>query len=134
MIQSMKRFNQFIDFSGITVGTIRPTDSDGEIEYHDKAWIFFEIKYNGKLIPYGQRVALERKINDLQRGGKEAVLFIADHDIEDAEIDVDAAACHVRCYYYRGTWYNGDERNLKEFVDAFIKSVDSMPSVVGVTV
>ena len=45
MIQHRERLNQFIDYSGLMFGSIHPTDTDGEIEYHNKAWVFFEIKH-----------------------------------------------------------------------------------------
>ena len=40
-IQNRERARQIIDFHGLRLdGKITPTDSDGEIEYHDKAWVF----------------------------------------------------------------------------------------------
>ena len=92
-----------------------------------------EFKYDGAPIPYGQQLAFERKINDIEKGGKEAVLFIADHTVYDTNEDIDAAACVVRRLYYKGSWYDGDGRNVKEYVEGFIKYVDSPPSFVGVT-
>lgn len=130
MIENRKRFNQFIDYSGLMFGSIHPTDSDGEIEYHDKAWIFFEIKYREKYLPYGQQLALERKVNDIQKSGKETVLFVAQHDVENPEIDVDAAACIVRRIFYKGNWFDGDGATLKAYVLRFIRFVDSPPAFV----
>ena len=126
MIQDKVRYQQFIDYSNLMFGTIHPTDSDGEIEYHDKAWIFFEIKHGNKDIPFGQRLALERKIDDITRSGKKAVLFVAEHFISNPGIDIDAAACKVRSFYYKNKWYNGDGNDLKTYVVRFIDMVDSV--------
>ena len=132
-IQNRKQARQIIDFRGLRLGgKITPTDSDGEIEYHDKAWVFMEFKYNGAPVPYGQQLAFERKINDIEKGGKEAVLFVADHLVDDADKDIDAASCRVRSLFYKGRWYDGDGRNVKEYVDGFIKYIDSPPSFLEV--
>jgi len=126
MIQSWDRLNQRIDYSGLTFGSIHPTDTDGEIEYHNKAWVFFEIKYNGKEVPYGQLLALERKVNDIARGGKEAVFFIADHFVSDVSKVVDASRCLVRKFYYKGKEYDGDGSDLKAYINRFIGMVDGL--------
>lgn len=126
MIQNRDRLNQFIDYSGLMFGSIHPTDNDGEIEYHDKAWIFFEIKYRHKDIPYGQRIALERKTDDIERGGKSAVLFVAEHYVDDVKQDIDAATCKVRAMYFKGRWHNGDGSDLKSYVNRFIGWIDGI--------
>ena len=126
MIQSKARLNQFIDYSGLMFGSIHSTDTDGEIEYHDKAWVFFEIKYRDKAVPYGQRLAFERKTNDIARGGKEAVFFVADHYVDDVDKDVDAAACKVRSFYFHDKWHIGDGSDLKSYVNRFIGWIDGI--------
>ncbi len=126
MIQSRRRYSQFIDFSGLVFGSIHPTDSDMEIEYHNKAWIFVEIKYNRKELTGGQKIAFERKINDLASIGKQVVLFVADHFVSDVETDVDAASCPVRKFYWQGKWYKGDGSDLKSYINRFIGMVDGL--------
>lgn len=126
MIQNKSRYNQFVDYSGLIFGTIHPTDTDGEIEYKNKAWIFFEIKYRNKDVPYGQKIAFERKINDLTKGGKNAVYFVAEHYVDDVDIDVNAASCKVRSFYYKQHWYKGDGSDLKSYVCRFIGMIDGL--------
>ena len=126
MIQNRARLNQFIDYSGLTLGNIHPTDSDGEIEYKNKAWVFFEIKYRDKNVPYGQRLAFERKIDDISKGGKEAVFFVAEHYVDDVNEDVDAAACKVRSFYFRNNWHTGDGSDLKAYVNRFVGWIDGI--------
>ena len=115
--QFRARAKQLISFKNLIFGTITPTDSDLEIEYKDKAWIFGEIKYKGKAVDKGQRLAFERKVKDVARGGKKAVLFIVDHDVEDTDTDVDAAACQVREAYVAKPREDGGIEDKKYSVD-----------------
>ncbi|MBR3746999.1 MAG: hypothetical protein IKN27_08580 [Selenomonadaceae bacterium] len=122
-IQFRERRKQIIDFSGIRVGNITPTDCDGFIEYHGKAYILLELKRRGVEVPRGQLIALRRAVDDWQQADKVATLIIADHDVDDPARDIDAANCPVREFYYKG------ERKLcdytvKELVDRFISFVD----------
>lgn len=122
--QARDRAKQLVSFENMQIGSITPTDSDGEIEYHNKAWIFFEIKFKYKDVPLGQKIALERKIDDITKSGKEAVLFLADHFVGDASQDIDAASCVVRTIYYKGKWWKSDGSDLKSYVNRFIGMVD----------
>jgi len=126
MIYNRERLNQFVDYSNLTIGSIHPTDSDGEIEYKDKAWIFFEIKYRSKELPFGQSLALKRKIDDISKAGKPAVLFVAEHYVDDVRQDIDAAECIVRNFYYQGKWYQGDGSDLKAYTNRFVGMVDGI--------
>lgn len=124
--QNRRRARQLVNFANITVGAKgMPTDCDGLIEYHDKSYILFEIKHGAKELPFGQELALVRMCDDFARIGKPAVFIVAEHDIDDPEIDIDAAACLVRKYYFRGKWYTPPAPvTLKEKIDCFIDYVD----------
>lgn len=126
VIQYKERARQLIDFHGLRVGNITPTDSDGEIEYHDKAWIFIEIKYNYATMGIGQQTAFTRKVDDIAKGGKKAVLFVASHTVDNPLEDIDAAACIVKQFYYKKHWYDGDGSDLKAYVNRFIGMVDGI--------
>ena len=65
-IQFRERRKQIIDFSGLRVGNITPTDCDGLIEYHNKAYILFEIKHRDAKVPEGQLKALVRSVDDFK--------------------------------------------------------------------
>ena len=124
-ILNRARARQLIDFGGIRLaGKGMPTDCDGLIEWHDKAYVLFEIKGIGKQVPYGQKLALVRMCDDFNRLKKPAVFIIAEHNVDNPAEDIDAAQCHVREFYFRGKWYAGNS-SLKELIDRFIKSVDS---------
>lgn len=124
--QNRRRARQLIDFANIRIGEKgMPTDCDGLIEYHNKAYVLFELKHGGKGVPLGQWLALTRMCDDLARIGKPAVFIVAEHDVDDPEVDIDAAACLVRKYYFKGKWYCPPSPiTLKSKIDDFISYVD----------
>lgn len=126
-IQFRNRRKQIIDFSGLRCDNITPTDCDGIIEYKNKAYVLFEIKYRNAEVPRGQFLALTRMVDDYKRANKYAILIIAEHNVDDAEQDIDAANCKIR-KWYDGTWRQ-NPLTLKELIDRFIKYVDSMGKV-----
>ena len=68
---------QLIDFANITIGNKgMPTDCDGLIEYHGKAYVLFELKYRGADVPLGQWLALVRMCDDFNRLHKPALLSL----------------------------------------------------------
>ena len=104
-IHNRKRAKQINDFSGLAYGNkITPTDIDGLIEYQDKGYVLIEVKLRGVLLPYGQRLALERMTDDLTRAGKPTVCIIASHDIDDPEQDINVANTRVREYRWHKKW------------------------------
>lgn len=125
-IRNRRRARQIIDFKGIRIGEKgMPTDCDGLIEYHDKAYVLFEIKHGKKDVPVGQCLALVRMCDDFARINKPAVFIVAEHEIDDPAEDIDAAACIVRNFYWRHKWYQPSERvTLKEKIERFINFVD----------
>lgn len=103
-IYNHERARQQKDYSGLRIGNITPTDIDGLIEYKNKAYIILELKYLDALTTMGQRLALERLTDDLQRAGKESLCIIANHETHDADSDIDAAAAYVLESRYKGKW------------------------------
>lgn len=94
---------QLIDFKGLDVdGYIYPTDIDGILEYKDSEYIIFEIKYGNANVPYGQRLAIQRMVDDFTKIGKRAVAFVCEHSVRNADTPVVAAFCKVREMYCGG--------------------------------
>lgn len=116
---------QLIDFKGLEVdGYIYPTDIDGLIEYKDSEYILFEVKYGSAEVPIGQRLAIQRMVDDFTKVGKQAVAFICEHTVRNADKPVVAAWCKVREIYYGGEkqWRAPDnEITVKEAVNSFQK-------------
>lgn len=111
-IMNPKRMKQLIDFKGLELdGGIYPTDIDGLIEYHDSEYIILEVKHDNAKVPWGQRLALQRMVDDFTKAGKKAVVIVCEHDIDDTDKPVVAAVCNVRELYYGGEkkWRPPDE-------------------------
>lgn len=120
-IQFRERRKQIIDFSGLRFGNITPTDCDGFIEYHNKAFVFFEIKHRDAPVPRGQLLALTRLVDDLRSTKKHVALIIAEHKVDNTDDDIQAHLCSVR-HWYNGSWHKF-EGSLKSLIVGFINYV-----------
>lgn len=124
-IQNPERMRQLIDFKGLGLDSgIYPTDIDGLIEYHDREYIIFEVKHGNAKVPVGQRVAMQRMVDDFTKVGKRAVAIICEHHVDDVDKPVIAAYCRVREFYYGGErrWRPPDKRmTVQEMVNGFRK-------------
>lgn len=97
------RAKQERDFTGLRYGNITPTDIDGLIEYHDKCYVFYEAKHvNAPPMTEGQRIALERLCDDLQKV-KETILILCKHNVT-ADKAIDFSVCEVESYRRNGEW------------------------------
>lgn len=123
-IQNRERAKQIIDFHGLQYGRITPTDIDGLFEYKNLAYVLLEFKYGNADMPFGQKIALERMCDDFQAAGKKAILLLCRHEIEDCRKDIPAIMIPVSSRYYEHKWKQGDGRNVKQYVDSFIRYVD----------
>lgn len=125
-IQNEEYAKRIINFGGLRYGNITPTDIDGVIEYHDTHIVFFEFKYGEAPLPYGQRVALERIVNNCANAGKQAILCVCRHNTPQGQ-QIDAANTPVSDVYvggsngFTGQWIDEQfGRTLKEICDAFL--------------
>lgn len=116
---------QLIEFNGLDLdGGIYPTDIDALIEYHDSEYIILEVKHNKAEVPRGQRLALQRMVDDFTKVGKKAVAIVCEHSIDDADEPVVAAICNVRELYYGGEkqWRPPDDpMTVRQAIDNFRK-------------
>lgn len=116
---------QLIDFRGLAVdGYIYPTDIDGLIEYKDSEYIIFEIKHGSTEVPLGQKLALQRMVDDFTKVGKEAIALVCEHSVRDTDKTVIAALCKVREVYYgqEKQWRKPNRQiTLRQAVDNFQK-------------
>lgn len=123
--QSRDRAKQLIDFSGLDYGM---TDIDGITEYRDRIWVWCEVKWRGKPIPVGQKLAMERFVKVCQKAKKRCIAIIADHAIDDAGMDIPIKDCIVREVFTteRNGWRK-PKRNLTvyEAQSIYIKYWDS---------
>ena len=97
--QSKRRAKQLLLFDGLKWGNITPTDVDMVIEFKNATWVLCEVKFNGRTVGLGQRLLMERFVEDMSRAGKTAIAIVSDHYIEDCETDVDVKQTTVREFY-----------------------------------
>lgn len=128
-IRNVERKQQINNFKDIRYGNITPTDIDGIIEYKDKAYIIFEIKYGNTKLPYGQRLAIQRLVVDIGKANKKVLAIIAEHHVDNTQQQVDASSCDVRevLLSTEREWREPNHAmKLRECIDLFItKIVDS---------
>lgn len=117
------RATQARDFTGLIYGKITPTDVDGLIEYQNKGYVFIEAKFGDAEMPYGQRLALERLCDDLQKV-KPTLLILAKHNNAVNE-EIDFAKCIVDGYRYKNEWHKM-KVTVKELIDRFIKRLEGV--------
>ena len=127
MIRNKERKQQINDFRHLRFGSITPTDLDGVIEYRDKAYIFFELKYLDADLPDGQRLCLERLVKDVIKSGKKAIALVLGHEIHDTSQSIPVAECKVRELYSnpKEGWVKPNlDCDAQYLIKAFIEYVD----------
>lgn len=109
---NVDRARQLISFAGMPEGV---TDIDGFTEYHDFVRIWFEVKNGDKDSPLGQKLALQRLVDDSKKAGKFAMAMIVEHYVDDPLQDIPLKDCNVREIY---TTFNGKWRPPREQITA----------------
>ena len=123
-IISRNRARQIKDFSGLLFGNITPTDIDGLIEYHGKAYVVIELKLRGSPVRYGQKLALERLVDDLCTAGRQSLCIIAEHSCINTEDSIDVATCLVSEYRHKGQWHTSKKTwTVRGMIDKFMEKV-----------
>jgi hypothetical protein len=111
--------SQIRDFSGLRFGNITPTDIDGFIDFQNNCFIVMEFKHKDSKLPFGQKLAIERLVDNLEAAGKKCIGIVAEHDTSG---DIDCANCYVREYRYRKQWYPKPiPTTVKQLIDKFLK-------------
>lgn len=116
VIRNRNYANQVRDFSGLRFNNITPTDIDGMIEYKNLCYVYIETKYDGAELPFGQKLALERQTDDMQKV-KPTITIIASHNSEG---DIDVANTTVTQYRWKGEWRTRDATTgelIRNFID-----------------
>jgi hypothetical protein len=121
-IRNRQQATQVRDFSGLRYGKITPTDIDGVIEYHNLAYVFIETKFRDAELPFGQRLAIERMVDDLCKR-KPTIGLIASHNSSG---DIDVANTMVMEIRFNKSWLNYRSENFttKQVIDHFLDWVD----------
>lgn len=133
VIRHRERARQLVDYSGMRFErNITPTDVDGLwagaydavpvpvpglLEFSGHHVFLFEFKLEGAPMPNGQRMALERVVGGLQRGGDFAYAIVCEHNEHDPARDIDAATATVVRIYHNRKWWGGAGRQLRQTID-----------------
>jgi len=67
VIKNKKYFNQPLIFEGLRWNTITPTDIDACIDFKNKVFIFIEVKYGNIDLNVGQKILIERLVNNIAK-------------------------------------------------------------------
>lgn len=117
---NIQRATQFIDFTSLSRGVIKPMDIDGVLELHDKYYVFFEWKTGEAPLPYGQRLTYERLVNDLSKAGKRAVCLVCEHHTNPAQT-INGGLCEVRSAYHDGKWHDATHYiTAQDYLSVFV--------------
>jgi hypothetical protein len=120
-IRSPDLARQLCTYEDLRIGNITPTDLDGLIEYRGEALILIELKFGEQPLGVGQQRAFVQLIDWIPVGVR-ACLMVAQHFESSPTVVIDAAACPVREYYFRGEWRSLQRpATLKELVFRFLR-------------
>ena len=109
--------NQVRDYSGLRFGNITPTDIDGMIEYKNICYVYIEIKYLDAELPFGQRLALERQTDDMQKV-KPTITVIVSHNSKG---DIDVGNSIVTEFRWLGQWRKVDSiKSARQVIERFV--------------
>jgi hypothetical protein len=116
LIKYRKRFNQPIVFNGLQDGVISPTDIDFVFEVDNKFLLIGECKVEGKDLTIGQKLVLQRVVDNWTSSGKLAIAYYVTHNFHPDD-DVVLSECDVHSVYTSGQW---QRKNIK-FRDSLMK-------------
>ncbi len=116
LIKYRKRFNQPIVFNGLQDGVISPTDIDFVFEVDNKFLLIGECKVEGKDLTVGQKLVLQRLVDNWTAAGKLAIAYYVTHNFHPDD-DVVLSECNVHSVYTSGQW---QRKNIK-FRDSLMK-------------
>jgi len=103
-IINMDKFNQVVLFDGIGKGQCRPTDYDSVLELDNHYWFAFEVKGEGKGMPYGQSLSYTRTADKWYQCGDISYVFVVEHNEEDPSKPIMLKDCVIADVYHEGTW------------------------------
>ena len=116
-IQDRAQALRINDFSSLRFKNITPTDLDGFIDFKNKKFVLIETKYKDALLPFGQKLALERLCDSSK---KDTILMIGTYVSEIGDIDI--GGCMLREYRYKRAWKEYPEKiTIKEAIKRFLK-------------
>lgn len=118
-VRDVVKYTQLKDYTKMCYGTITPTDIDGSMDFGPNVFVFLELKHEGKDLPRGQELHLERLCDALYRGGNHSLAVVATHGCGSTEM-IPVHECSVERFRYMLEWNRpGRACTCKELVDRF---------------
>lgn len=107
-------------FLGLKYGKITPTDIDGFLDFKNKLFIVIETKHGSGWVPFGQKLAIERIIDNLSSiDGKEAIGIIGRHESNG---DIVVGDCWVSEIRWNRKWTPlHDGETVKSIIDKMVE-------------
>ena len=105
------------DFTGLKYGKITPTDLDGFVDFGNKIFVLIECKGGKARMPYGQRLALERLIDN----SKVKSLLIVAKWKKLSKGFIDVANCEVTQIRFEEKWHKIPKTTVRKIVDRFVE-------------
>ena len=111
-----------IDFDNMFERPIAPMTIDGVVELHDGGYMLIEVVRENRKMMGGQKLTIERMINDLSKAGKKSVAIIVDGTNRSI-----APQKVMSVYFSDKGWKEPDcECTAKQFARAFVNWVEGM--------
>lgn len=128
-IQSPAYRQKIVDYSGVRIGKITPSDIDGIVDVHAKGFIVTELKFVQDMddsveLGTGQKRLAEAMIDGWERGGLKAYYLVCKHH-EGSHDEIDAAGAIVEHVYCQGKWHTIPPRTLGGLYQELFKKIDA---------
>lgn len=118
-----ERASQLQDFSELRyANNITPTNIDLYLEFGNRASVFGELKLKDVQITYGQKLAMERLVDDCEKAGKQAIGFIAEHTTPIGQM-IPTAQCEVIEYRWHRQWKTIEAITVGDFIDRWLQEM-----------
>jgi hypothetical protein len=121
-IRNRELTKQIVNFQSLTfINNIRPTNIDALIEYQNKSYVIIEVKRKNSEVPYGQKLAMERLCDDLQKSGKQSICIIATHESINPNDDVFLKDTFVDSVRFNGEWITNFNITTGELLNMLLR-------------
>lgn len=106
---------QLQSFEKLCFGSISPTDIDAFLDFGNKVFVFIELKYRGRRMPFGQQLALRRLCDACSTATRKAYLLVARHETDGV---IDVAATEITQVWHNGCfWWPKKEIEVRRFCE-----------------
>jgi hypothetical protein len=103
-IRNPARAFQHIDYTGIRYGNATPSNIDGILELQGRLFVLFEYKHvSAQPMPKGQRMMIERIVDNLQSDNVFSIAIVGVHDSPIGE-EINASVARAIEIRWKSQW------------------------------